>query len=173
MRLRPYIPCTDFDKIRTWAADERTHALWSAGRIKYPMQKDDFDRFLEDIAAGKGDCPFVATDDGGEPVGFFCYSVDTGTDVGMLKFVIVSPDHRGKGYGRQMIGLAVKYAFELTRARTVKLSVFSINERAIKCYQSTGFEQISMTEDAFRFGEELWGRCGMEIQAPPVIGTAK
>ena len=163
MRLRPYVSCLDFDRIKNWVTDERTHALWCAGRAEYPLSKEGFDRFLEDIAIKNGDCPYIAADDSGEPVGFFCYSVNAENNEGMLKFVIVSPERRGKGVGREMLGMALKLAFGLTGAESVRLCVFSCNDRARRCYLGAGFEERTVTDNAFRFGDERWGRCAMAI----------
>ena len=110
MRLRPYIHCLDFETISRWITDERTHALWSAGRFPFPLGYDSFRQALEEAAERSGDAPFIATDDSGKPLGFFCYSVNTASDEGMLKFVMTDSSIRGKGYGRQMIELAVKYS---------------------------------------------------------------
>lgn len=166
MILRPYIPCLDFDIIKTWAGDRRTHAMWCADRTEYPLERDGFDSLLENVAVRFGDCPFIAADDDGQPVGFFCYSINTESREGMFKFVIVSPERRGMGYGREMLTMAVKYAFEFTGATAVRLSVFSVNAAAKRCYQSVGFEQRSVQEDAFCFSDELWGRCNMVMERP-------
>lgn len=70
------------------------------------------------------DSPFVATKDMGIIVGFFCFSVNLSTNEGMLKFVIIDDSLRNKGYGKEMINLAVKYAFEIAKVDAVQLNVF-------------------------------------------------
>ena len=164
MRLRPYIHERDFDVIAGWVGDERTHALWCAQLVPYPIEKESFGKFLDDIALRFGDAPFVALDDAGEPVGFFCYSLDVSTEMGMLKFVITDNRRRGKGIGRKMIGLAAKYAFEISKAKAVRLNVFSVNDAARKCYAAAGFREISVDDNAFSFGCESWGRCCMIME---------
>lgn len=164
MRIRPYISNRDFDEIRKWITDERTHSLWCANLIRYPLEKKDFEDKLAEMAQKYGDNPYVATTDEGKSVGFFCYSVNADTNEGMLKFVMISPEYRGKGYGREMIALAVKYAFEITKADIVQLNVFSNNTIARKCYLSVGFYERSITDNAFRFNDEMWGRCNMAIR---------
>ena len=72
LRLRPFILCRDFEKISKWINQPREHAMWCAGRTKFPIEREDFVRMLEDIAENCGDTPFVATDINGVPVGFFC-----------------------------------------------------------------------------------------------------
>ena len=163
MRLRPYIADTDFEYIREWDSDERIHALWCAGRMPFPVTKSALNDLLNDHAVRFGDAPFVATEDDGTPVGFFCYTTDLQTNVGMLRFVMIDSSLRGKGYGREMLSLAVKYAFDIAKADAVQLNVFASNERAKKCYLSVGFTERSVTPDVFTYKDESWGRCNMII----------
>lgn len=162
MRIRPYLN-KDFDSISQWIADERSHALWCANLIPYPLEKNGFDNFLLQAEERFNDSPFVATTDTGMVVGFFCFSVSLNTNEGMLKFVVIDDSLRNKGYGREMISLAVKYAFEIAKADAVQLNVFSENPGAKKCYQKVGFIERTLTENAFKFKEESWGRCNMVI----------
>lgn len=164
MRLRPFIPYIDFEEIKNWISDERTHAMWCANLIHYPMEKQNFDAVMTEAATRFGDSPFVATTDEGKVVGFFCYSVNLATNEGMLKFVMVDPSVRGKGVGKEMLQLAVEYAFRITKADAVHLNVFPENIRAKKCYESVGFKERNTTADAFSFKEESWGRCNMIIR---------
>jgi RimJ/RimL family protein N-acetyltransferase len=62
-----------------------------------------------------------------------------------------------------MIKLAVKYAFEIAKADAVQLNVFPENPSAKKCYEKVGFKERTLTENAFCFKDELWGRCNMVI----------
>lgn len=162
MRIRPYLN-KDFASISQWIADERSHALWCANLIPYPLEKNGFDSFLLQAEERSGDSPFVATTDTGTVVGFFCFSVDLNTNEGMLKFVVIDGSLRNKGYGSEMIGLAVKYAFEIAKADAVQLNVFSENPGAKKCYKKAGFTERTLTENAFKFKDELWGRCNMVV----------
>lgn len=164
MRLRPYIPSNDFDAIKDWVTDERTNAMWSAKHAPYPLEKTAFDRFLADMYIRHGDCPFVAVTDDGTIVGFICCSVNIESNEALLAFVIIDPAQRGKGYGKEMIQLASKYCFEILKADTVQLNVFTVNEKARKCYESAGFKERRITPDVFPFGDELWGRCNMVLK---------
>ncbi|MBP5529454.1 MAG: GNAT family N-acetyltransferase [Lachnospiraceae bacterium] len=163
MRIRPYLECKDFDAIKDWITDERTHAFWCAGHTNFPLEKEDFSTLLKEIAEMFGDAPFVATTDEGEVVGFFCYGLNYEKNEGMLKFVVVDGSKRGRGIGKEMIKLALKYAFEITKANTVQLNVFPENERAKKCYESIGFVERNTTPGCFKFKDESWSRCNMVI----------
>ena len=163
MRLRPYIECRDFDVIKKWIVDERTHAMWCANLIQFPIEKDNFNEILNEAAERFGDSPYVATLEDGTLVGFFCYSANLDTNEGMLKFVMINPDYRGKGYGRDMLKLAIKYAFEITKVDAVQLNVFPENMRAKKCYETVGFVERRTDCNAFTFKDESWGRCNMIV----------
>lgn len=163
MRIRPYIK-SDFDEIRNWITDDRTHALWCADLIQYPLEKEDFEDKLAEMALKYGDAPYVATTDEGNAVGFFCFSANLDTNEGMLKFVMISPAFRGRGYGCEMVDLAVKNAFETTNIDMVQLNVFSNNTIARNCYLSAGFSERSITDKVFCFNDEMWGRCNMIIR---------
>ncbi|MBQ3886315.1 MAG: GNAT family N-acetyltransferase [Ruminococcus sp.] len=159
MIIRPYIPNKDFDAIKRWITDERTHAMWCAFRMPYPLTREVFDEFLEVEKAKYNNAAYTAETDEGKPIGFYCLS--TGESECMLKFVVISPEVRGKGIGRAMITSAVKLGFEAAQTNTIGLCVFDCNEAARKCYINAGFKEVSHTDDAFHFKNEVWGRIYM------------
>ena len=161
MKLRLFDPDTDFDTLAGWVADERIHTLWCAGRTKYPLERDDLLRLLEDHAENYGDIPFTAADDNGRAVGFFCLAPNADTGTAMLRFVVLDSALRGKGLGREMISLAADCAFTEKGAKAVQLAVFAENTAARRCYLSAGFKETSLTEKAFRYKDEEWGRAIM------------
>ena len=170
MRLRPFILSADFDYIKNWITDERTHAMWSANHAPYPLEKTAFADFLDFIYPKYGDCPFVAAADDGTIVGFICCSINPESNEAMLAFVMIDPAQRGKGYGREMVRLAAEYCFSMLKADAVQLNVFTSNERARKCYESAGFTERLTTPEAFPFGDEKWGRCNMIMKKQDFYG---
>ena len=163
MRIRPFDISKDISVIKNWITDERTHAMWCANLIEYPIKKENFSYVMTRIAALFGDRPYVFTEDDGTPAGFYCYSLNTENKEGMLKFVMISPEKRGKGYGKKMIEDAVEYAFENTNAKAIQLNVFPENDAALRCYESVGFKARCITRNSFTFKDEKWGRCNMVI----------
>ena len=101
MNIRKYEE-GDLEIIKSWSTDEKIHQMWCAGRTEYPINKESFDALLADIAERCGDVPYVAVDEDGIPVGFYCYSFNGETHEGMLKFVIVDragDDQEGRAEG--------------------------------------------------------------------------
>lgn len=161
MRIRPYIESRDFASVETWIEDEKIHALWCADLIPYPVTKENFHAFLEKNALEWTDSAYVATEKSGELIGFFCYSVNADEDAGFLKLVIVDRNKRGSGYGNEMLKLALRYAFEITGVKTVRLNVFDENAAAKHVYEKVGFREDSIDRNVFSFKGELWSRCHM------------
>ena len=113
---------------------------------------------MQEDAAERDGCAYVATADDGTLLGFFVLSVNVINNSGFIKFIIVNNEFRGKGYGAQMIKLIQKYAFEITGVSTLRLNVFDVNAGARKCYARNGFVEEGFTENAFTFHDEKWGR---------------
>ncbi len=164
MKIRLFNIDDDFDVVKTWITDERTYMMWCANLVPYPLEKEKLRSFLSEIAGKFGDIPFVAVDDEGHVVGFYCYSLNHETHEGMLKFVMVDASVRGKGIRKEMIKLAVQNAFSDSDALAVQLNVFPENARAKRCYEGVGFTERQNTSDAFKYKDESWGRCNMIIK---------
>lgn len=169
MIVRLFSPDSDFYLVKEWIRDARLHALWCANRMPFPLTRSAFDAFMLEEAKQYGNQQYAAVSDDGITVGYYCCSVDAASGDAMLKFVVVSPEMRGHGYGREMIRLAVRKIFTETNAQLIRLNVFSVNTPAIRCYLHAGFTVESDIEGAFPFGEETWGRTQMAIRRAAVL----
>ncbi|MDC7290483.1 GNAT family N-acetyltransferase [Blautia schinkii] len=163
MRIRPYIPNKDYVCLSKWIDDERIHAFWCANRLPYPMTPKSFHEFLEKNSMDWSESAYVATENNGQVVGFFCYSVNTEDNIGFLKFIMIDNTKRGKGYGKQMLNLALQYAFQITGAEAVQLNVFSENTLAKQCYEQVGFVERNIDKDVFLYKDKSWSRCNMIV----------
>jgi RimJ/RimL family protein N-acetyltransferase len=56
-----------------------------------------------------------------------------------LSIGIGARDHRGQGYGKEAMQLALRFAFGELNLRRLSLTVFSYNEAAIALYEQLGF----------------------------------
>lgn len=129
LRLRPYKKC-DAAHICSWIKDERTFRRWSADRFDhYPVTAEDINAYYE--AAADSDSFFQMTifDETGAVGHLFMRFMDEEKQVLRFGFVIVDDTKRGKGYGREMIALALKYAFEILKVRKVTIGVLRTMRR--------------------------------------------
>lgn len=164
MRIRTYIENKDYIFLEKWIDSEKIHALWCANWIPYPICKENFRFLLDKNALEWTDSAYVATENNGTPVGFFCYSVNVTDNAGFLKFVIVDSEKRGMGYGKEMLHLALQYAFQITGVCLVRLNVFAENIAAKRCYEKVGFVEKSVERNVFSYKDEFWSRCHMIIE---------
>lgn len=164
MRIRPYIEDKDFEYLAKWIDDEKIHALWCANLMPYPITKENLHSFLGKNAMEWTDSAYVATEDNGKVTGFFCYSVNVDDNSGFLKLIVVDREKRGAGYGKKMLLLALKYAFEITGVESVRINVFDENAAAKHCYEKIGFVEESISKDIFPYKDETWSRCHMIIK---------
>jgi RimJ/RimL family protein N-acetyltransferase len=86
----------------------------------------------------------------------------------------------GKGYGREAMELALKFAFDELNLHRVQLTVFSYNTRAIALYQKLGFTREGVFREHLRregqyFDMILFGLLRREwlAAAGPVGGQAE
>ena len=163
MRIRPYIPDKDYEYVSKWIDNERTLDFWCAHLLPYPLTPNSFHELLRKNAMDRTDSAYVATENNGQPIGFFCYSVNPTDNIGFFKFIIIDKAKRGKGYGKEMLNLALQYAFQITGVSAVQLNVFSENTVAKQCYESIGFVERKIEKDVFSHKDELWNRYNMII----------
>lgn len=146
MRLRPYKPC-DGERILSWIHDEQTFRKWSTNHFPcYPITAEDMNH---KYFVCNGNCPepdnfypMTAVLDG-QPVGHLTMRyTDEARQVLRFGFIIVDDSKRGAGYGKAMLRLALKYAFELLGAQKITIGVLENNPGAYHCYQSVGFQCV-------------------------------
>ena len=158
LRIRPYKP-QDAETILSWCRDEKAFYQWSAGMLGgYPAAPEAL-RFVEALM------PFTAFDEEGI-VGFFTLRNPGGNpDELRFGFVIVDPACRGRGYGKAMLRLGLKFAFELYGAKKASLGVFENNPAAWHCYRAVGFRDVELeTTETYRIFGENWKCRELEIE---------
>lgn len=165
MRLRPFEK-QDAQTIIGWIRDETAFRKWSADRYDhYPICPEDiWDRY----APGSGTGTFfpMTALEGNDVVGHMIMRFP-GEDRKTLRFgfVIVDDTKRGMGYGKQMLSLAVRYAFARFPIEKITLGVFENNPSAYYCYRSVGFRdaQTEQTEYYHVLGQD-WKCLELELE---------
>ena len=166
--LRPYKSC-DAKTIVTWCKDEVLFRKWTSDRYDtFPITEDDMNKKYIDC---NGDCPepdnfypMTAFDESGIVGHLIMRFTDEEKKTLRFGFVIVDDSKRGKGYGKEMIRLSLKYAFDILKADQVTIGVFENNPSAYNCYKAAGFKDVPLDEPEYYsvFGEK-W-KC-LELEA--------
>ena len=143
MILRAYTR-EDSPVIAGWVRNEEELYRWSADRYGFfpllPYSIDD--NYVPALQTGR----FIAltgVDDEDRPVGHLIIRYPKENDDSSVRFgfVIVDPEIRGKGYGRELLRLAIQYVKDNLTATRIDLGVFVNNLKAKRCYESVGFNE--------------------------------
>lgn len=167
LRLRPYKDC-DAEAIVSWIGGERAFRQWCADRYdSYPVTADDLIDHYRGTACSDAFFPMTAFDEKGAAGHLILRFTDEEKSVVRLGFVIVDSSRRGTGLGKELVKLAVRYAFEFLGAKKVTLGVFENNAPALHCYLAAGFRTVEADEqESYRiFGEE-WKCTELETDSP-------
>ena len=69
-------------------------------------------------------------------------------------------EHRGKGYGVEVLNLLLAHAFDTLNLNNVMLRVFSFNDNAIRCYTKVGFQEMGRRRQSYyvrgKFHDEVF-----------------
>ena len=168
LNLRPYKP-QDAETILTWCKDEITFRKWTSDRYdSYPISAADMNKKYID---NNGDCsesdnfyPMTAFDESGIVGHLIMRYTDKEKKTLRFGFVIVDDAKRGMGYGKEMLKLALKYAFEILKVKKVTLGVFENNIPAYHCYKSAGFKDVELLEKIMcQVCGEMWSVLELEM----------
>ncbi|MBR1663417.1 MAG: GNAT family N-acetyltransferase [Ruminococcus sp.] len=163
IRLRPFKPQDAVIISRFIGDDERAHMMFSAGRYEYPLKADEIISRHYGFEKENDAFMMTALDESGRVSGHFLYRLlDFERNSVHLGFIIIAPEKRGKGYGKEMITQALRYAHDTMGMERVTLGVFENNEAAYRCYLSCGFRVKNHVKDCFEFKDEKWGLYEME-----------
>ena len=136
----------DADIICKWITSEADLYRWSGDRFnRFPLSAADIlENYAPQIEAGRF-FPFCAEDADGRLIGHFIIRYPKADDNRTVRFgfVIVDPAYRGKGCGRSMLRLGIRFAQEHLHAERISLGVFTNNEPARRCYEALGFRAYS------------------------------
>ncbi len=159
IKLRPYKK-SDAKHIVKWTKDEFAFWQWCAGKYgQYPLNADDMNEFYEELAYSDDVFPMTAFDETDIRGHMIMRFTDTEKKNLRFGFVIVDDTKRGMGYGKEMLLLAIKYAFEILKVERITLGVFDNNPSAYKCYKAVGFQEVQVEgEKYYHILDEEW-RC--------------
>ena len=156
MKRRFYRNATDFSYLKGWITDERTHALWCANRIPYPLEEKSLCSILQKEQELDGGCAYTITDESDRPIGFYCYSFHEEERCGFIRYFVVDNERRQKGLGREILSQLLQAGRQDGRALEVRLNVFTCNAPALKCYAKAGFRDCNIQRPPFLYQKEQW-----------------
>ena len=163
MILRAYTR-EDSPVIAGWVRTEEELYRWSADRYGFfPLLPYSIDEnYVPQLQTGRV-IALTGVDEEGTPVGHLIIRYPKENDDSSVRFgfVIVDPEIRGKGYGRELLRLAIDYVRNNLTATRIDLGVFVNNPKAKRCYESVGFTEYGSHVIDTPFGP--WDCIDMEM----------
>jgi diamine N-acetyltransferase len=103
----------------------------------------------------------VIAESAGRPVGFALLRLHPGDRAVELRRIAVTEKRRG--YGRAMLGIVARQAFEQYAAHRLWLDVMPHNKRALSLYRRAGFVEEGLLRDVVFDGERFLSLVVMSI----------
>lgn len=163
MILRAYTR-EDSPIIAGWVRTEEELYRWSSDRYGFfPLLPYSIDEnYIPQLQTGRF-IPLTGVDEEGKPVAHLIIRYPKENDDSSVRFgfVIVDPEIRGKGCGRELLRLAIDYVRNNLTATRIDLGVFVNNPKARRCYDSVGFTEYGSHVIDTPFGP--WDCIDMEM----------
>ncbi|MBN1540361.1 MAG: GNAT family N-acetyltransferase [Candidatus Thermoplasmatota archaeon] len=146
MNAREVAP-SDIEVLLEWFNDAETAKMMDDPHTRYTREglfeafflreKLEFDLICSDV-------------EGGKPVGFISiYNVDRSTGSGEISYLIGDKTRRGRGLGKELIGLLVGYAFGELDLKRLEATVLPENGYSIKLLKNAGFREVGVLHGKF------------------------
>jgi RimJ/RimL family protein N-acetyltransferase len=164
MKLTPFTDA-DIDRLISWVSDEEQLMLWAGLTLRYPLTRDQIEANLASAEADPRRRKVWNAVVDGTVVGHIGLSNiwwEYDRKATVVR-VMVDPDVRSKGLGRQMVTCVLAYAFGELDLHRVELGVWEQNERAIRCYESCGFVREGVQREMRKWEDGWWNGVSMGI----------
>lgn len=164
IRLRPF-KLSDSNYLVNWFQNEVSFTQWCAGKFAYPLTVEQLEQYYHNYEQDEHAWILTALNEDGAPVGHMMMRLaDYQKESIHFGFIVVDSGTRGQGYGKEMVSLAVKYAFDILKVRRATLCVFDNNPAAHACYKAVGFIDEKYNIGSFPYKDEKWGTYDMVIK---------
>lgn len=164
MELRNYTEA-DARYLLDWLKEERTVELWKSDRFIWPVTAEQLEKYYTEFSGNHHGRIVTMVDEHGIPVGHFSFrEIDHEKRCAYMGFIVIDPAAKGKGYGKQMVSLALLYAFDTLQVDTVTLGVYDCNIAARRCYEAVGFREIDRNHKVTDFHGERWEYFYMAVE---------
>ncbi|MCA9907771.1 MAG: GNAT family N-acetyltransferase [Anaerolineae bacterium] len=157
IRLTP-ITNADIPQFAEWLSDFGLQRLVNPG-LSFPTSAADLldpaGWFQADLKSEKSRMFAARTTDAAVFVGICALvNVNMFAHFAEIGINLANPDFRGRGYGREIMLLMLRYGFEQLNLNRINLRVMGFNTRAIRLYERLGFQhEVREREALFHDGQ--------------------
>jgi ribosomal-protein-alanine N-acetyltransferase len=137
---------SDYAAIASWIPDAEAAVRWAGPHLSFPFGASDLPALL--AVPGGGESSYSLIEGSVNLCGFGQHWVLQPGAVHLGR-IIVAPDARGRGLGRELCQRLISAALKSTAAEAVTLRAYRDNVVALNLYKNLGFVEIASesTED--------------------------
>ncbi|WP_108651051.1 GNAT family N-acetyltransferase [Dongshaea marina] len=158
MQLQP-VQHSEYRELISWITDAEQNYLWSGPLYSWPITVSQIES--QNQKAEVHSFWFTQSE---EKIGFIELNQISKNECRLCRVIINPLAGRGKGYGKQMIQLAISHACNELGARLISLDVFEHNLLAKRCYEAVGFELTRRQTGIRKFAGKDWPLLRMELR---------
>jgi ribosomal protein S18 acetylase RimI-like enzyme len=151
----------DISHLMSWFPTERSIDIWAGPGFRYPLTPETFQ---EDIRWRQMDSYCLVSPQ--REVLAFGQIYDRHGRINLARLV-VSPDRRGQGIGKQLVALLMKKGRDSFPLREYSLFVYKDNYPAKACYAGLGFEEHEYPRDDEMADSCIYMTRPVSLQANP------
>jgi len=133
-------------------------AAWAGPLFTWPLDDSQLLYHIQDAGPVNATLfPFSYGLPDGAPVGYGELSrVNTISGSASLSRIVISPEKRDRGLGRDMVAKLLEFGFQELGLHRIDLRVFTFNKPAIACYQNLGFVHEGTLRETTRVDGKWW-----------------
>jgi RimJ/RimL family protein N-acetyltransferase len=152
----------DAELLALWNKDSEFIHLSDTGPAHLPPVKQIQD-WLEEVDKSSSNFMIVTVIDSKRIGSMGLYDFDWTSRSACVGIGIGDLDYRGKGYGTEAMQLTLHYAFNELNLHRVYLSVFDINQPALRSYEKCGFKYEGVEREMIYKLDQRWNVVNMGI----------
>jgi RimJ/RimL family protein N-acetyltransferase len=146
---------SDADALISWASSPDELLQWSGPHFSFPLDRKQLRAYAK--SAGERRQLISGVLAGTDAVVAHAeLNLLPEHELGQIRRVIVAPELRGRGIGRELIQWLVKLSFVDLHLNRLELVVFDFNEPARRCYEAAGFKEEGRAKQARRASGNYW-----------------
>lgn len=161
--VRPFCP-EDASKVAAWMSTSAADLFMVSSSLAFPVTADTLIKRAKeaDPDEHKFYSVFLAGSD--TIAGYFeIKNINSQHSIGTGAHIILSPEYRGKGMGKDLVGLIAKVAFLSLGLYRISLSVHTTNQPAIAVYKKSGYVQEGLLREVLLFGGKRYSLYQMSL----------
>jgi RimJ/RimL family protein N-acetyltransferase len=140
MKLRP-TTTDDLQTILRWVESNQEMVMWSGPTFTWPLEYTQLARYFD--SPNRTYWSAIDTDSQ-ELLGHASLLIDNEANLMRIGFILVNPEHRGRGVGREFVEAVVRHGFQASALPVMNLGVYAHNTAALNLYESLGFSKTGV-----------------------------